>query len=127
MKFEDIKVGEEYEFTHDTMTGWDKRVLLAILPDSYQDRYIVSTDIVPKGWTYMSEIRNINKPKFNDKKPSKKDYQTDQEYYNALLEYEDYLLNEEWSRNGADRAFRTWLIILALIFFGAFVAVVILF
>ena len=61
------------------------------------------------------------------KKPSKKDYQTDQEYYNALLEHEEYLLNEEWSRNGAERAFRTWLIILALIFFGAFVAVVLLF
>ena len=61
------------------------------------------------------------------KKPNKKDFQEDQEYYNALLEHEEYLLNEEWSRNGAEKAFRTWLIILALIFFGAFVAVLLLF
>ena len=55
-------VGQEYEFTHDTMTGWDKRVLLAILPDSFKDRYIVSSDISSKGWTYMSEIHHINQP-----------------------------------------------------------------
>ena len=55
-------VGHEYEFTHATIDGWYKRVLLAILPDSYQDRYIVTTDINPKGWAYMSEIRHINQP-----------------------------------------------------------------
>lgn len=55
-------VGEEYEFTHDTMNGWNKRLLLAILPDSCQDRYIVTSGISEKGWTYMSEIRQINQP-----------------------------------------------------------------
>ena len=55
-------VGKEYEFTHGSITGWDKRVLLAILPDSCQDRYIVSSDINTKRWTYMSKIRHINQP-----------------------------------------------------------------
>ena len=55
-------VGQEYEFTHDTMNGWDKRVLLAVLPEECRDRYIVSSNLTSKRWTYMSEIRHINQP-----------------------------------------------------------------
>ena len=55
-------VGEEYEFIGSGMKGWDKRLLLAILPDSCQDRYIVTSEISKKGWTYMDKIRHINQP-----------------------------------------------------------------
>ena len=63
MKFEDIKVGEEYEFRDDTRI-WEKRKLLDVLPlpEEYKYRYVVTDVTTPKGWTYMSEIRNINKP-----------------------------------------------------------------
>lgn len=56
---EEWEIGKEYEFTHESMGGWVKKKLLAILPDEYKDRYIVSSGVTSKGWTYMSAIRHI--------------------------------------------------------------------
>jgi hypothetical protein len=53
------EIGKEYEFTHESMRGWGKRELVAILPKEYKDRYIVSSRSIKKGWTYMSDIRYI--------------------------------------------------------------------
>jgi hypothetical protein len=56
---EEWEIGKEYEFTHESMRGWGKRELVAILPKEYKDRYIVSSRSIKKGWTYMSDIRYI--------------------------------------------------------------------
>ena len=53
-------VGQEYEFSDGIR--WEKRVLLAVLPEELKCRYIVSSSINPRGWYYMSEIRHINQP-----------------------------------------------------------------
>ena len=68
MQVDEWVVGQEYEFRDDVRI-WEKRKLLAVLPEEYKNRYIATSVTTPQRWTSMSEIRNINKPKFNDKKP----------------------------------------------------------
>ena len=53
-------VGQEYEFP--VGLEWEKRVLLAILPEECSGRYIVKSNISGTGWTYKSKIRHIDQP-----------------------------------------------------------------
>lgn len=46
------------------------------------------------------------------KRPEQIDFETYDEFEDKMQVYKEHLTHEEWSRNGAKRAFNTWIIVL---------------